>query len=203
MDIKRAYESGLSERACVNVVCFVAAFLCTVPLSAAIAENSPNSEAGITATKTMRVTVYYVYQMDPLDIGSAADFYWKAQIDGVWSSRSNIYKDQSVVDLYSAPWTYTHSVTYTPGVKELVVFELWDDDGLFDDRCDINRTHSRNGAQIWVDMATGDWNGYDDNWGGLWDVKFYLNGNEDGTGGSWGPDSDDNDCYMVFNIAVY
>lgn len=184
-------------------ILFVSGLFCAVPLNVNAQEVAATSDGmeGILSTKHLKVYVYYIYKMDPMDINSAPDFYWKAKCDGVWSPTSATYHDQNIVDLRSTPWTHEFDVTYTAGVRELVIIELWDDDGLFDDRADINRTSSRNGAQLWVDMSTGDWNGYDDNYGGIFDVKFYLNGNEDGTGPY--PDPDDNDCYLQFNISVY
>lgn len=150
-------------------------------------------------SKTVTARVQRVYQMDPLDVGSSADFYWKVNIDGTWSPNSPVYQNQRDVIL-NPFWTFSKVVSYDPGAPmKLIVFELWDDDGVWDDRCDINRTGSRGGAQIWLDMSTGLWNGYDDRWPGD-DVYFNLNGNQDGTGPY--PDPDDNDCWMVFDTIL-
>lgn len=187
-------------RRIMTILLVMISFVTLAVPSGAVEEQAIEEQSVTTlASKTVTVRVKEVYQMDPLDIGSSADFYWKVKVDGTWSSNSPTYTNQRDVIL-SPYWTYSKVVTYdTASPKKLVIFELWDEDGIWDDRCDINRTSSRNGAQIWLDMTTGTWNGFDDRFPGD-DIGWLLNGNQDGTGPY--PDPDDNDCWMMFDILL-
>jgi len=147
----------------------------------------------------LTVTIKEALQIDGVDVGSDADFYWKVTVAGntqkspePWATNNrHIYPN----------WAYTWDVSDVKTVYTVhVTIALYDDDGISDDTMDISGSTSK--CEIDYDLRSGWWAGTD--------ARYHIDqttsddpngyghtsGNEDG---SWTSDQDDCEVWFKFS----
>lgn len=168
-----------------TVACFMLAMLSTVVMNVSAYQR----------TRTVTITVSHAKGLDPMDVGSAPDFYLDAYVNGVKKSTS-VYQ-ANTYEIWPN-WVLSWSVTYdTTSPEKPVCLSLRDDDVSDDDTADLSRRTGINPCDINLNLETGTWNG-DDKYVGD-PFPGYVWGEElpDGSSGS-----DQDDACLWFSISV-
>jgi len=147
----------------------------------------------------LTVTIREALQIDPVDAGSDADFYWKVTVAGNTQKSSEPWATNNR-HIYPN-WAYTWDVSDVKTVYSVhVTIALYDDDGISDDTMDISGSTSK--CEIDYDLRSGWWAGTD--------ARYHIDqttsddpngyghtsGNEDG---SWTSDQDDCEVWFRFS----
>lgn len=120
----------------------------------------------------LAIYLYGAQALDPVDVGTAADFYFKVTVGSLTPQTSSIYGNDNLIGGVTSQtplrwWDFNVPDTLsTPTIT--VKIELWDDDGIKDNLCDISKQASSStdktlgrAAIITYDLRTGEWTGDD------------------------------------------
>lgn len=148
------------------------------------------AEPARAVTKTVKVYIDVVWQIDPVDSSDQADFYWYVTLNSVrLKSAAEPYRAN---DNKIEPGQLL-SFSVPSGSSYPLTIELWDDDGSGDDICDISKTAGATGSGA---ICTLVYNPDSNTWTGDTSTGY--------TDGEAYPDSstigDENDCALWFHI---